>query len=87
MVQRPIDVHPGPFDQEPVELGCILSESFSPGIPGDEIVARSADWLRTTLMRVGIELGLADEEIITAIATDGWSTCQIVGGWVRRARS
>ena len=67
------EVLPGPFDSEPLALGRLLSEGFSPAVPGEEVVRRCERWLVDVL----------DEADVAR--PEGWSVAQVVGGWVRRA--
>ena len=78
-------VSPGPFATEPIELGRLLSERFSPAVPGEEVVRRCDRWLVELLEDSGVTLGAFDAEVAHLLAVDGWSVAQVVGGWVRRA--
>ena len=80
-----VEVPSGPFESEPVDLGWALSEGFSPGVAGDEVVRRCERWLVDVLDGAEVALGSCDAEIAALLAADGWSVVQVVGGWVRRA--
>lgn len=78
-------VRSGPFDTEPLGLGRLLSEGFSPAVPGEEVVRRCERWLVGVLDEADVALGASDVEIASLLAAEGWSVAQVVGGWVRRA--
>lgn len=75
----------GPFEREPFELGRLLSEGFSSGVGGDEVVRRCEGWLLGVLDDAAVRRGTFDAEVVALLAADGWSVAQAVGGWVRRA--
>ncbi len=79
------EVPPGPFESEPVELGRVLSDGFSPSVAGDEVVRRCERWLTEVLDEADVTVGSFDAEVAALLAADGWSVAQVVAGWVRRA--
>ena len=81
----PGDVPPGPFEDEPFELGRRLTEDFADDVGGDEVVRRCTAWLGSALDEAGEEQGGFDCEIVALQAAEGWTVAQVVAGWVRRA--
>ena len=75
----------GPFEREPLDLGRLLSDGFSPAVGGDEVVARCERWLTEVLDDAAVGRGAFDAEVVALLAADGWSVAQVIGGWVRRA--
>lgn len=84
-VMRTHEVPSGPFEREPLDLGRMLSEGFSPAVRGDEVVRRCERWLTGVLDDAAVGRGAFDAEVVGLLAVDGWSVAQAVGGWVRRA--
>jgi hypothetical protein len=80
-----VGVPSGPFESEPVDLGRVLSDGFSPAVAGDEVVRRCERWLTEVLDEADVAVGSFDAEVAALLAADGWSVAQVVAGWVRRA--
>ena len=54
---------------------------------GDEIRTGSREWLTGALNAAGVALDHYDRVVIGLLAEDGWSTVQVVTGWIARANS
>jgi len=52
---------------------------------GDEIRTGSREWLTGALNAAKVALGDYDRAVIGLLAEDGWSTVQVVAGWIARA--
>ena len=52
---------------------------------GDEIRNGSRAWLTGALDAAGVMLGEHDHVMIDLLAGDGWTTIQVIAGWIARA--
>ena len=78
----------GPFTDEPLDLLSVLCElPDGSWRTGDEIRAGSRKWLTEALSSAGVVLGEHDRFVVGLLADDGWSTVQVVAGWIARAHS
>ncbi|MGH3564657.1 MAG: hypothetical protein ACRDRH_01210 [Pseudonocardia sp.] len=76
----------GPFEVEPFDLqgqACLLPDGSWRS--GDDIRVFLGAWLVGALTTAGVALGDYDRVAVGLIAEDGWTTVQVVAGWVARA--
>jgi hypothetical protein len=76
----------GPFDREPFDLqpvATLLSDGSWRS--GDDVRVFLGTWLVGALTAAGVELGDYDRVAVSLIAEDGWTTVQVVAGWIARA--
>lgn len=76
----------GPFDVEPFDLKEPASRlPDGSWREGDDLGVFLAEWLVGALTTAGVALGDYDHVAVGLIAEDGWTTVQVVAGWVARA--
>lgn len=77
----------GPFSTGPMDLMAVLcKQPDGSWRSGDEIRNGSRAWLTGALDAAGVTLGEHDHLMIEVLAGDGWSTVQVIAGWIARAR-
>lgn len=78
----------GPFADEPFDLQPLLAYAPPPTgswRPGAETRWCGAHWLTGALQAAGVRLGTYDRVAVGLLADDGWTTVQVVAGWIARA--
>lgn len=76
----------GPFENEPFDLmRMLLACPDTDGRAGDEARTRSEAWLTGALGAARVVLGVYDEVVVRLLAEEGWTTVQVVAGWLARA--
>lgn len=76
----------GPFENEPFELmSIVLGGPDEPLRSGDLVTDGSETWLIGALEAAGVVLGEYDRTAVRLLAEDGWTTVQVVAGWIARA--
>lgn len=76
----------GPFDEEPFDLqpvATLLPDGSWRS--GDDVRVFLGAWLGGALTAAGVELGDYDRVAVGLIAADGWTTVQVIAGWIARA--
>lgn len=66
-------------------MHILLTGSDGSDRPGDEVRTGSEAWLTGALAAAGVALGSYDQVVIRLLAEDGWTTVQVVAGWIARA--
>jgi hypothetical protein len=76
----------GPFDDEPFDLqalACMRPDGSWRS--GGYVRVFLGEWLTGALTAAGVSLGEYDRVAVGLLAEDGWTTVQVVAGWIARA--
>lgn len=66
-------------------MSIVLGTPAEPLRRGEEVTDSSETWLLGALDAAGVVLGEYDRTAARLLAEDGWTTVQVVAGWIVRA--